>query len=396
MSSAVQMNPSTPSTPSTPTSPATAAAALNPSNSLAPLNDQATAFAATAALPLAPLNVQPLAADQCAEWDAFVQQQPGASLYHLSGWRGVCTEAFGHDCPYLAAWRGGRIVAVLPLVRLQSRLFGHFMVSVPFFNYGGLLGNDAEARGALLAQAVALAQAKGCSHIELRERQPLPGWPSRTDKISMLLALPDSAEQLWKKLGSKMRAQIKKAQSHELQFQHGGAELLDDFYAVFCTNMRDLGTPVYGKDFFATILRQAPGQPRLFIGRTKEGQAVSASLVVQHNGTMEVPWASTLRSANALSANMELYWQMLSYACNQGCKAFDFGRSSRESATYRFKKQWGAEPVELHWNYWLQGGGELPRLSPDNPKYRLAISAWQRMPLWATKLIGPRLVKYLP
>ena len=369
---------------------------MNQTSAQAPVSGTAAAPAAPAALPLQSVAVQPLALHQYAQWDAFVQQQPGASLYHLSGWRGVCMQAFGHDCPYLAAWRGGRIVAVLPLVRLQSRLFGHFMVSVPFFNYGGLLGSDAAARHALLAQAVALARTEGCSHIELRERQPLPGWPSRTDKISMLLALPDSAEQLWKKLGSKLRAQIKKAQSHGLQFQHGGAELLDDFYQVFCTNMRDLGTPVYGKDFFATILRQAPGQPRLFIGRTKEGQAVSASLVVQHNGTMEVPWASTLRSANGLSANMELYWQMLSHACSEGCKVFDFGRSSRDSATCRFKKQWGAEPVELHWNYWLADGGELPRLNPDNPKYRLAIAAWQRLPLWATRLIGPRLVKYLP
>ena len=364
--------------------------------SAAPPAEAAAAPAVLTDLPLEPVAVQPLALHQHAAWDAFVQQQPDASLYHLSGWRSVCMEAFGHDCPYLAAWRGGHIVAVLPLVRLQSRLFGHFMVSVPFFNYGGLLGSDAEARSALLAQAVALAQAQGCSHIELRERQPLPGWPGRTDKISMQLALPDSAEQLWKKLGSKMRAQIKKAQSHGLQFQHGGAELLDDFYAVFCTNMRDLGTPVYGKDFFATILRQAPGQPRLFIGHTQDGQAVSASLVVQHHGTMEVPWASTLRSANGLNANMELYWQMLSHACSEGCTVFDFGRSSRESATYRFKKQWGAEPVELHWNYWLANGGELPRLNPDNPKYRLAIAAWQRLPLWATRLVGPRLVKYLP
>ena len=355
-----------------------------------------TAPAAPSAPPSESVVVRPLAQHQYAEWDGFVQQQPDASLYHLAGWRTVCMEAFGHDCPYLAAWRGGRIVAVLPLVRLESRLFGHFMVSVPFFNYGGLLGSDAAARDALLAQAVSLAQTQGCSHIELRERHPLPGWPSRTDKISMQLELPESSEQLWSELGSKMRAQIKKARRNDLQFQQGGAELLDDFYAVFSTNMRDLGTPVYGKDFFATILRQAPGHPHVFIGRTREGQAVSASLVVEHNGTMEVPWASTLRSANALNANMELYWQMLSYACSRGCKVFDFGRSSRDSATYRFKKQWGAEPVELHWNYWIESGGELPRLNPDNPKYRLAIAAWQRMPLWATRLIGPRLVKYLP
>ena len=371
-----------------------------PSQAQAPVPGSSPAAAvpggASAGALLQPVAVQPLALHQYAPWDAFVQQQPDASLYHLSGWRTVCMEAFGHDCPYLAAWRGGQIVAVLPLVRLQSRLFDHFMVSMPFFNDGGLLGSDAQARTALLAQAVALAQSEGCSHIELRERQPLPGWPGRTDKTSMHRALPGSAEKLWSELGSKLRAQIKKAQRNGLQFQHGGIELLDDFYAVFCANMRDLGTPVYGKNFFATILRQAPGRPRLFIGRTQDGQAVSASLVVQHHGTMEVPWASTLRSANGLNANMELYWQMLRYACSEGCTVFDFGRSSHDSATFRFKKQWGAVPVQLHWNYWLADGGELPRLNPDNPKYRLAIAAWQRMPLWATRLIGPRLVKYLP
>ena len=375
----------------------TGAAEINPGSAAAALVARAdTAPAVLKDLPLDPVAVQPLAVHQYAAWDAFVQQQPDASLYHLSGWRTICMQAFGHDCPYLAAWRGGHIVAVLPLVRLQSRLFGHFMVSVPFFNYGGLLGGDAPARSALLVQAVALAQTEGCSHIELRERRPLPGWPSRTDKVSMQRALPETPEQLWSELGSKLRAQIKKAQRNGLRFEQGGAELLDDFYAVFCTNMRDLGTPVYGKDFFATILRQAPGRPRLFIGRTQAGQAVSASLVVQHQGTMEVPWASTLRSAKGLNANMELYWQMLSCACSEGCTVFDFGRSSRDSATFRFKKQWGAEPVELHWNYWLASGGELPRLNPDNPKYRLAIAAWQRLPLWATRLIGPRLVKYLP
>ena len=352
--------------------------------------------AVPAGTPAQSVVVRPLALHQYAEWDAFVQQQPGAALYHLSGWRSVCMEAFGHDCPYLAAWRGEHIVAVLPLVRLQSRLFGHFMVSVPFFNYGGLLGSDEAARAALLAQAVALARAEGCSHIELREHQPQPDWPSRTDKISMRVSLPDTAEKLWSQLTTKMRTQNRKAQRSDLKFQHGGAELLDDFYAVFSTNMRDLGTPVYGKNFFATILRHAPGHPQIFVGRTQEGEVVSASLVLEYNGSMEVPWASTLRSANALSANRELYWQMLSYACSRGCRVFDFGRSTRDSPTHQFKKQWGAEPVDLYWNYWLEGGGELPRINPENPKYRLAIAAWQRMPLWATRWIGPKLVKYLP
>ncbi len=341
---------------------------------------------------------------QYAAWDAYVNQHPNASIYHLSGWRGVCVETFGHDCPYLIAHRGDNVVGVLPLVRLKSRLFGHFLVSVPYFNYGGALASDGPARQALLQHATELARTTGCSHLELRDRQPMGNdgggngshWPARTDKVSMWLKLPHGPDALWQQIGSKVRAQVKKAQSHGLQFETGGIELLDDFYTVFAINMRDLGTPVYGRGFFETILRQGPGNPTLVIGRTAAGKVVAASFLLSHAGQMEVPWASTLRSANALNANMGLYWHMLEHACKQGCHTFDFGRSTEGAPTYRFKKQWGAKRVPLYWHYWLAGGRELPRLNPDNPKYRLVISAWQRTPIALTNLIGPRLSKYLP
>jgi FemAB-related protein (PEP-CTERM system-associated) len=331
-----------------------------------------------------------------ADWDAFVAGHPEGLLYHRSTWRRVIQSAFGHDCPYLVALRGAQVVGVLPLVRQQSRLFGHFMVSIPFFNYGGVLAADAPARDALLAHAARLAASHGCSHIELRDLQPLADWPARTDKVSMWLQLPPTAEQLWSQLGSKLRAQIKKAQASGLVCETGGIELLDDFYRVFATNMRDLGTPVYAKSFFAVVLREAPGQPRLVLARTAGGQAVSAALLVEHGGRMEVPWASTLRSANHLNANMGLYWHMLQHAVSRGCTTFDFGRSTLDAPTFRFKKQWGAQPVPLFWHYWLAGGGALPKLNPDNPKFKAAIAIWQRLPVWLTRLIGPLVVKHLP
>jgi hypothetical protein len=38
----------------------------------------------------------------------------------------------------------------------------------------------------------------------------------------------------------------------------------------------------------------------------------------------------------------------------------------------------------------------MPDLSPSNPKMRLAVNAWKRLPLPLTKIIGPRLTRYLP
>lgn len=329
-------------------------------------------------------------------WDAFVHSTPGATIYHLSAWRQVVRQAFGHHCPYLMARVGDTVAGVLPLVQLESRLFGNFMVSLPFFNYGGVLATDKVVRDALLKAAAEAARALGCTHMELRDTVPMQGWPARTDKITLKLDLPETAQELWLRLGSKLRAQIKKGQSHGLNFVTGGVELLPDFYRVFAENMRDLGTPVYSQQFFKVLLETAPGKPRLVVGRTPTGDAVSVALLVRHNAEMEIPWASTLRHANRLNANMALYWHVLAYACEQECTRFDFGRCTEESATHKFKKQWGALPVQLNWHYWLPSGGELPRLNPDNPKFKLAVAVWQRLPVWITRLIGPPLVKYLP
>ncbi len=331
-----------------------------------------------------------------ANWDAFVEQHPDASVYHLSGWRAVIQKSFGHECPYLVAKRSGQVVGVMPLVRMQSRLFGHFMVSMPYFNYGGSLSYEAATDQALTRQAIELATAAGCRHIEWREPAQRPGLPARTDKANMWLDLPADADTLWQRLGSKLRAQIKKAQASGLTYETGGLGLLDEFYRVFSTNMRDLGTPVYGKNFFENILREAPGHPVLVIGRTAHGHAVSAALLLRHGSRMEVPWASTLRKANALNANMGLYWHMLSHACQASCSIFDFGRSTKDAATYRFKKQWGAQPVDSYWNYWLPDAVSLPKFSPDNPKYRAAITVWKTLPLFLTERIGPLVAKNIP
>lgn len=346
--------------------------------------------------PATPISVRLFQPSDTDMWDAFVRAQGKASVYHLIGWRTVCEHTFGHECPYLLAEANGHIVGVLPLVRLKSRLFGDFLVSLPYFNYGGVLSTDEHTGQALLQAACDMAQGWGCTHLELRDVAARPSWPARTDKVAMWLNLPESSQALWQALGSKVRAQIKKSQTSGLSFHIGGMELLDDFYKVFATHMRDLGTPVYSKRFFANVLKAAPGNPVLVVGRDAGGQPVSVALLLRFGQRMEVPWASTLRRAHGANANMALYWRILTYACEQGCRQFDFGRSTVDAPTYRFKKQWGAMPVPLHWHYWLRDGGELPRLNPDNPKYRLAIGVWKQLPVWLTRLIGPPIVKNLP
>ena len=192
------------------------------------------------------LFLQPLADKDAAAWDSFVASHPRSSVYHLSTWRRIIDEVFHHESHYLGAWtEDAELVGVLQLVRLRSRLFGDYAVSMPYFNYGGALGRTTAIEALLMREATEIAGHLGMSHIEFRDTHAREGWTQvRTDKVIMVLRLPDTVDALWQGLGSKLRAQIKRPMKEGACTVFGGSELLDEFYAVFTRNMRDLGTPV--------------------------------------------------------------------------------------------------------------------------------------------------------
>lgn len=336
-----------------------------------------------------------------AAWDAYASAHPHGSIYHLSLWRALIEQQFGHAAVYLYARRNGAIVGLLPAVRLKSLLFGDYFVSMPYFNYGGAIADDDAIADRLMHEMGREAQQLGSHSVEFRDvvaraaGEGQPPWPVKTGKVAMLLELPASIDDIGKAIGSKKRSQVRRPLRENPEVFRGHHELLDDFYDVFAENMRDLGTPVYSKAFFRAILDALGERATLLVIRL-QGKPVSAAFLLGFRDTLEIPWASTLREVNPISMNMLLYWEVLSYAIGQKYRYFDFGRSTQDAGTYKFKEQWGAQPRQLYWHYWLAAGRELPQLNPNNPKYQAVIAAWQKMPVWLTRIIGPLIVKNLP
>lgn len=342
----------------------------------------------------APVTVRDDAPRASAE--AYVTAHPLGSSYHRPIWLDVIRAAFGHETKYLVAESAGQIAGVLPLVFFRSRLFGRFAVSMPFVNYGGVLADTPEAEQALLARAIAETRRAGGTHLELRHlQQHFPEQLApKLHKVAMRLELQNTVDAQWLALDRKLRNQVRKAEKSALTARNGGRDLLQEFYQVFARNMRDLGTPVYGVNFFKEILSAFPNHSRVFVVSV-EGRPVAASLVHWHGHQIEVPWASSLREFNPLCANVLLYWQMLRFAIDRGFRTFDFGRSTHGEGTYHFKKQWGAEPDALVWEYWM-ADGRIPELNPKNPKFDLAIRAWRRLPLPIASALGPLVVRNIP
>ena len=333
--------------------------------------------------------------DETKEWNQYVNHNPAASVYHLADWRDIIDKSFKHTSFYFYAHDSNmKIKGILPLVRLKSRLFGDFMVSMPYFNYGGAIADHPQIEEKLVLHANKFAKELNLNHIEYRDDIAKPTAPERTDKVNMILPLPSEQDALWQSFSPKLRSQIKRPQRENTQVNHGSLDLLDEFYTIFARNMRDLGTPVYGKNFFRHILLAFPAQSSILTVRL-DNRPVAGAFLIGYKDRLEIPWASTIRNVNHLSINMLMYWEVLCFAIQNNYQYFDFGRSSVDSGTYKFKAQWGAHPKQLYWHYWLNNR-DMPSLNPSNPKYKLLINIWKKLPVWVTRLAGPAIVKNLP
>jgi len=402
--------------------------------------------------------IETLQPSNTSAWDKYVNASPKANLYHLSGWQNIIEKTYGHKTYYLMVRRepddqetnpsnssnstnpsnpsNTAVVGILPLVHLKHFIFGNILISLPFFDLGGILADNEDAGKALLSEAIKLAHELKANTIELRHVEPLPwlteisqpkapssnphsmsyvypvkfaegnslayftrelsakSYTTKSHKVRMVLTLPDSSRELMKSFKAKLRSQIKKPIKEGLLSKVGGLELLNDFYNVFLINMRDLGSPVHSKNLMQNVLDKFPDTSHIVVVY-KGKNPVACSMVVGFKDTLENPWSSSLRKYSRLSPNMLLYWTMLEYACDHGFQYFDFGRSSPDEGTYKFKEQWGAKPTPLHWHYISLHGKTISEETSEKSRFQNAIRYWQKLPVSVTKVLGPPIRKHI-
>jgi serine/alanine adding enzyme len=331
----------------------------------------------------------------CDDWDPFVRSQPDWSHFHLLSWKLVMERVFGHECVYLTARdEDGGLRGVLPLVWVRSRLFGRFLISMPFLNYGGPLGSS-EAMRALADAAVTHADERGAALLEFRARRPLPlDMSASHHKITVLLDLPPGdAAPLWTGLRAKVRSQVRRPEKEGVEVRFG-PDQLTAFYAVLARHMRDLGTPVQTRHLFRVIAEQFP-EDVWFGCAWLRGEPVAAGCGFRWGNEFEITWASALRTHNPVAANMLLYWRFMERCVAHGVQVFNFGRCTPGSGTHAFKRQWGGRDEPL---WWYRYGAAVERGTPsvNGGAYGWGPRIWRHLPLGLANRLGPRVVRYIP
>jgi len=326
-------------------------------------------------------------------WTRAVEKSPGGRLAHARAWHTAIAAAYGHSPLYLAATDGDATVGVLPSFVVRRPLAGTVVTSMPFLDSGGPCADSPTTEAALVARLVAEAARRRARFVELRSstRLPIDAQPLES-KVNMTLAL-DTPDALWRRFDKTVRNQVRKAERSGLTVDRGGAADLAAFYDVFVERMRDLGSPVHAFAFLRQVIDAFGSDARVMLVR--HGRELVGGLVaIAFADRLVVPWSTCRKAYFASCPNMLLYWRTIEAACADGFTRFEFGRSTRDSGTYRFKKQWGAAEEPLFWYRIPLTAGSDESVSSGSGSEVLA-RMWQHLPLAVTRQVGPHIRKYL-
>lgn len=324
--------------------------------------------------------------------DTYVCAHADGTPFHRPAWGRAVSAGCGHDTLCLVAeTAAGTLSGVLPLTELRSRLFGRALISNGFAVRGGPLADSEGGARALVDAAWALAETRDMPSVELRG--PIPesaGWLVSDDKyanFSRPLADSDEAELL--AIPKRQRAEIRRSFGFDLEIEVGRDDRARSaHYAVYAESVRNLGTPVFPRALFNAMLDQFGEAADIMVAR-HQGVPIAAVLTLYHGGVAMPYWGGGTRAARTWRANDRMYFELTRHARTRGCTQFDLGRSKPGTGAYSFKKNWGFVPQPLSYAIRTADGASPREINPLNPKYRLKIAAWQKLPLPIANLIGP-------
>ncbi len=329
------------------------------------------------------------------DWHEYINKTEGALFSHQLGWKEVIDNTFGHKSFYLIACKDSKVVGILPLFLIKSKLFGKSLSTSPFLTHGGILADNEKIAYTLTEKAIKIAKENNVDYLELKNDFEYDFLTETKDKyFTYILDLSKGIDSIWKN-DIKMNAKrnIKKAQKTKLHIVKDKKHL-NEFVNINFKNMRRLGTPAHSLKFFENIFKFFPDSILLTV---KEGDTVIGGMIlVKFKDKIEMPWVATLHGKSHLRPANFLYWEAIKLSCKLGMHYFDFGRSKEDSGTAHFKEQHGAKPVQIYYQDYLNKAKKTPDFDAENSKFKPLIYIWRKIPLPIEKRIGPRLIKYIP
>ena len=343
-----------------------------------------------------PIEIYELERREEKEWDVYVLKHPNSTFFHQIGWRNVVQETYKHKPIYLVAKEDGNIKGILPLFLMKGVIFGTKLVSVPFAPYGGVCADDEMAEKMLIEEAIRVAEEYDVDYLELRtiSGNNVKGFITQSLYVTSILKLDRNPDVVWnERLKRNKRKAIVKSEKRNLSIEW--TDRVDDFYKIYASNMRDLGSPVHSKKFFENIIHEFPDESKVSVVK-RDDVVIYAAFYLFFKDTVINSWSSTREEYRKYYPTDFGIWNVIKYCCERGYRYYDFGRSQVNSSNLEFKRRWSAETKPLYYQYYLKNAKEAPNFTSMNPKRQKFAGIWKKLPLKMTTAIGPLIRKKIP
>lgn len=326
--------------------------------------------------------------DNIERWRDFVAACPQTTFFHRPEWKRVIENSFNQKCHFLMAEEDGRITGILPLTHVRSFIFGSRLVSTAFCVGGGIATTTQAAHDALKRHAVDLRDKTGVDYVEYRApANSDEDWIKREGLYATFeRPIEEEEDECLKQIPRKQRAVVRKALKTDLIWHL--EQDSDAFYGVYSMTMRNHGTPVFSKKYIDNLL-SAFGDDCDVLTVYSGDKPLSSVLNFYFKDRVMPYYTGAVPEARKLGAADLMYWAVMRSAVERGYKVFDFGRSKVGTGPFSFKKNWGFEPRPINLEFSLKDGVPLPDVNPNNPKYKMMIETWRRLPLPVANIIGP-------
>ncbi len=343
------------------------------------------------------LSVRRLAQEETATWPEALQS--AATFTALDPWSNLVRQTYGFEIYRLEAVQNGEVVGILVFTHVRHPIFGNYLTTSPFGSFGGFAYSSLEARDVLLDEARALANETEVDYAVLRfvddGNMPPAPWQQHPIYSTYLMEIPVHTEELWDSFGSQYRNHIRKSLKKGFSITFGHLDLLDDVYEGLARSMHELGSPYHSKEYLQRMGKLLGNTVEFAVVRGPQGELAGAGVFIVQGKVVTNLHANILRQFRPDYAGDFLYWSVIKHYSEKRYATLDMGRSLMGSGNESFKLKWKPQKKLLAYWYVLRPGATMPDLNQKNPKFKIAIWLWKRLPDFIIRPLGPYLIKGL-
>ena len=315
------------------------------------------------------------------EWKKFLDNCNAASIYHTPEWKKFLESTFNYKPHYLFVEDdSGKIVGLLPLFHVKSKLTGNRLCSVPFSHICGPIG-DKSAVNFLIGEGVNLYEDSNVNHLEIRDYVDFDGFQRQSSFSTYILELSRNVEVVRKKLKRDVRKGIRKADRNNLIIESAqDTDNLKEFYDLNCMTKKEIGVPSHPPKFFGNLFKFLSDSIKLYVVNYKN-EIICGGIVIYYKNKALYGYSAANSKYLKLYPYNVFRWGSIEDACLRGYEYFDFGRASCDNVgLIDYKKRWGTIEKKLYYSYYPKNPESLTA-NRENFKYRLGTKVIRRMPM---------------